>query len=594
LSQFSKAALIAAALFLAVPAGSMAQDVQLSLEPPPNGDNIFDAGFTTTVSVPSIVAVNSSMDEAALRDVLNGGFMKHVDQLAKLTADSITIPEITVSTATTGSEPMSNVFSYRDVVLSNVRNGIAQSVSIGSTESGSAEAKFAFGKVSAEQMDFAGLLAIFGLVEGGDPYQPLTTIYTNYTSEGGTFSAEKVSCTLGPSSPAEFRARPLAVSFAQFMDASKQLEDSKDNPPAEAMATVIKFVSDIFVAFEASPTSIESIACNGTGEDGKPFDLSVGKISSGGFEGAVFGGLSVDNISIKGDSDGVVTLGHAEIKPFDLRTTVAGLSSPDLQMTPAYFEQKARKLVPAWGGFAFSDLAVDVPSDNPMAKRIKASIASFDLTLSDYINGVPSKFSTSASGIAVPLPQDTMDPQVALLLALGLTEINLGFDISAGWDQASKTIVVDKVALQGANLAGIALAADLGNAAEQLFDSNTEIARTAALGLTVQGLTIDLRDDGLGNVLAPLAAAPQDKTVGDVRTRLAGQVEGLVLQIFGATDQARALGAAIGNFAAGNAASLSLTVTPNDPAGLSVPLLMQASENPALLAPMITVTGVAE
>ncbi|HWA17425.1 MAG TPA: hypothetical protein VG757_00370 [Devosia sp.] len=593
MSQFSKAALIAAAIFLAVPAGSMAQDIQLSLEPP-NEDNVFDAGFTTTVSVPSIVAVNSSMDEAALRDVLSGGFMKHVDEVARLSADSITIPEITVSTTTTGSEPMANSFSYRDVVLTNVRDGVAHSVSVGSTESGSAEAKFAFGKISAEQMDFAGLLAIFGLVDGGDPNQPLKTIYTNYTSEGGTFSAEKVSCTLGPSAPAEFRGRPLAVSFTQFMDATKQLEGSKDNPPAEAMATVIKFVSDVFVAFEASPTSIEGIACKGIGDDGKPFDLSVGKISSGGFADAVFSGFSVDDVSIKGENDGVVTLAHAEVKPFDLRTTVAGLSAPDIEMTPAYFEKNGRKLVPAWGGFAFSGLAVDVPSDNPMAKRVKASIANFDLTLSDYINGIPSKLSTSASGISVPLPQDTQDPQVALLLALGLTDINLGFDISAGWDQASKTIVVDKVALEGANLAGIALAANLGNAAEQLFDLNPEIAQTAALGITVQGLTIDLRDDGLGNVLAPLAASPQDKTVGDVRTRLAGLAEGLVLQIFGATDQARALGAAVGNFAAGNAASLSLTITPNDPAGLSVPVLMQAGENPALLAPMITVTGVAQ
>ena len=44
-----------------------------------------------------------------------------------------------------------------------------------------------------------------------------------------------------------------------------------------------------------------------------------------------------------------------------------------------------------------------MPNPDDASTRYKASVADFDLTLSDYLNGIPTKISTKASGVDVPL-----------------------------------------------------------------------------------------------------------------------------------------------------------------------------------------------
>src|SRR5262249_20750437 len=113
--NISKAALIAAAISLtAVPAGLFTattanaalvttnahpanSNSASSEEPssPGNDTTTSTSGFTSNLSIPTITLVDSSMDEAALRDALSGGFSKHVQEIANLNATSITIPEVT-------------------------------------------------------------------------------------------------------------------------------------------------------------------------------------------------------------------------------------------------------------------------------------------------------------------------------------------------------------------------------------------------------------------------------------------------------------------------------------------------------------------
>ena len=55
------------------------------------------------------------------------------------------------------------------------------------------------------------------------------------------------------------------------------------------------------------------------------------------------------------------------------------------------FTDNWRKLIPALGGFAFSGLKIDVPDPQAEGSRIQANVADFDLSLSDYLNGIPTK-----------------------------------------------------------------------------------------------------------------------------------------------------------------------------------------------------------
>jgi len=585
--KISKAALVAAVLSLsAVPSVGL---VSVAAEETTTATT----GVTTSLSIPTITAVDSTMDEAALRDALTGGFMKHVDEIAKLSATSITIPEITLTMTVTGSSPMANTVTYKDVVLSNVKDGVAESASVSSTQSASAEGTFTFGKLSTGTLDFGGILALYSLVPNSGPDQPLKPLYKDFNFEGGTFSGPKASCTIGKVTAAEFDARPLKVSFGQLMEASQQLKADKDNPPPEAMATLVSFLADMFQAFKSEPLNVDGLTCKGTSEDGKAFDLGIGSMTMDGYQPGIYPALSVKDIKISSGDDGSITLDAVQLKSIDLSQPIAAIQS-ETALTPQWIETNYRKLIPAFGGFSFSGLKMDIPNPDKPGERINANVADFDLSLGNYVNGIPTMIATKASGVDVPLPADSEDDNVKMLLALGITQVNLGYELTAGWDQASQTIHVDKIAVSGEDLGSFAVAAVIGNAADQLFDVNTNTAMAAAMGITIKNLKFDVVDNGLAAKLIPMLAAQQNAEPEQFRTQMAGIAEGAALQLLGATDAARQLGQAVGDFISGKAQALTINVAAKDPNGITVPLLMQAQTNPTALSGAVDITGTAQ
>jgi hypothetical protein len=72
---------------------------------------------------------------------------------------------------------------------------------------------------------------------------------------------------------------------------------------------------------------------------------------------------------------------------------------------------------------------------------------------------------------------------------------------------------------------------------------------------------------------------------------MAGVAEGAALQLLGSTDAARALGVAVGDFLSGKSKSVSINVAAKDPNGITVPMLMRASNDPTVLASAVDITG---
>ena len=146
-------------------------------------------------------------------------------------------------------------------------------------------------------------------------------------------------------------------------------------------------------------------------------------------------------------------------------------------------------------------------------------------------------------------------------------------------------ITVSTVALNALDLGGMAIGATIGNATEDLFATDPDVALMAGLSTTVKSVTLNLSDDGIGELLWPLAAAEQG--VNDVeafRTQMAGMAEGLALQLLGSTDGARKLGAALGDLATGRRGEVTITLTAKSPDGLPLAVFMQAQDNPAVLS----------
>jgi hypothetical protein len=581
--MMSKAALFAAALVLSLPAaGVLPAFAQESTSPSP------DLGFS--LSVPIIQVQNSSMSADQLRDALAGNFLAHVDELANLSAGRITIPEITIKTdATMRGEHRSSTATYTNLVLTGVKSGIAESASIDKIETATGDGTFTYNRMVQTGLDIPGIFALAGLIPGSSAnFRPLTS---SFSIDGASFTGPEASCTIGAWTGQGMEARPVTVLLKDVMAASAQLDANKSNPPASALKTVVTYILDILTSFRTHPTEVDGFDCKGSGPEGAG-EVAVGKITIGGFEPGIYPSFAIENVKVDGGDKGTVSVAKAELKPIDLNPPINVVRAEIDNLSPGWFDKNGRKLIPSVAGFDLAGIKIDVADPEKPGARIQASLDDLDLTMSDYLNGIPTKVSASTRGLDVPLNAASDDDNVKMLLALGIDRVNLDASFSVVWDKATSTIKLDKVSIAGKDLGSLAVAAVLGNAAEQLFDTDTSVQQAAAMGLTVKSITLDAVDMGLADkAYSLLAQQVGSSDVTAYRSQMAGTAEGAVLQMLGSTDAARQLGTAVGDFVNGKAKALTITIASKDPAGITVPMLMQAGDDPMALASALEITG---
>ena len=596
--KISRVALIAAALTAgSLPTHSFAQELSLdspgdatSSEP---GDTTSTApnetGASFSVDIPTIIADGSSMDEAALRELFTGGFKDQAGKLATLNANSITIPTVTYSFS--NAQGAGEIILH-DISLDNVASGVAATAGVGSIEVKSKDGGFTSGAMTATALDFGALLGYYGLtapVEGSD----FRVAYTGLKFDGGTLTFPQGSCTVGTIVSGQVEMKQTSVSFLQYMEATQP--PAEGTPPSpEQMQIIFDYIAESIVSQRGGGATISGFDCAGTAPDGTPFSFKMGKMSAGDMQPGVYPAYTIEDISFSGGPAGSGSLKTFVFKPIDFTGAVAVYQAAPRPVGPEWFEANARRLIPAWDGLAFSGLDFDLANPDASNARVIGGIGEFDLTLGHYVNGIPADISSFAKNVKYTIPTNTMDPQQQMMLALGMSELDLGYNIKLGWDEASKTVRVDDVSVNGANLGSIAVASTIGNALPQLFDVNPEIEEAAAMSLTLQNLNLNLLDAGLGDIIVTVLAGQQGIDPAQMRTALAGQAAGSVLQIFGATPEAQGLSDAIGAFVGGQAKSLAISLVSKDPAGLPLPLLMQGSQDPNVLVNEVTVTGKAE
>jgi len=614
--DISKAALLAAALCLsAVPTlaqdsgnptleleAPAAPDVQQGLELDDAGDDGADDAqvfseapeFAVDIEVPVIAALESSMDEAALREVFTGKLFEHADALAKLTATSITIPKITANvTVKVEGETVRSQLTYSDVVISGVKDGHAETITIGAMDTVSDEGTSHYGPTTQDGADLKRTLEVFGIVRG-DPTAPMTPLYNHFHTANGSQVGPLYACDYGEITVQQSVGRPVKVGLQDTIAAFEELASTDGAPSEAAITTVIGYVSDLLRSFAGGSASVDGISCNGP-EDGPPVTVTIDNVQSGDFQPGVYPDFVVSGISVDAGELGHGALGEIVFKQTDINPLLDGLEAAGGALSDAWFEENWRSLIPAFAGLSFAGLDIDAPNPEQPDSRVQAKVEAFDLSLGNYREGIPTQVSIRGDGIDVPLPQDSTDPQVTMLLAAGLEKINVSFEATGGWDEAAHSIAIDTVSFSGLDLGGMMLSGVLGNATPQLFSSNPEVATAAALSLTVKSIHMTLTDDGIGAIAWPLAAAEEGETdVAAFRTRQAGVIEGLPTQLLGSTEEARQLGAALGDFIAGRAATLHVSFTAISENGVALPLFLAAEEDPTVLAGQFTVTGSAE
>lgn len=548
-----------------------------------------------TVEIPTVDAVDSNLDEATLRDIFSGNVTDHAEELAGLSATSITIPEILVNVTTTiGEETNDTVITFTDLVLSDVVDGVAGSVKLAesgfdSGDKGSAD----MGPFSASNFNISGVLGMYGLVDAADQTE-LETIYTDLKFEGGTVAASDMSCTFGPMTAAEFKARPLNFSFADFIALSEAAENEGETPSPETIGKLMHLYADMFTAFESSPVEFGGFECSGVDEQDRPINFSLDSMTMAGMSPGIYPAITLSGLDITVEGDGKVGVGTIAIKETDLSGPIAVVQAAPETIDQAWLEANGRSLIPAFAGFSFADVDVDVPDPENADGRIAASIGAFDLTLGAYRNGIPTDLLTSASNIVVDLPKDSDDEQIRQLAELGVTTIDAGFTVDASWNETENTIDIDEVSITGADLATVLLTGTLTNATEALFGLNENAAMTAAMALAINHLRVDVTDAGLSDIILATVAKEQGTDAAAMRPIFAGLAEGTVVGFLAGAAEAQKVGAAINSFVSGKAKQLTIDMTAKADPGLGLFDFIAAEDDPASLIGKVNIEAVAK
>lgn len=580
-------------LSVALPAGAAWAQKTKTKSQPATETTAVASSFN--VEIPSIDAVDSNVDDDTLRAIFSGALAENADALAGLTATSITIPEIVLATTTTidGKTSQATVV-FSDLELSDITDGIAASVTLsGMTVDAGDDGAADFGVLSAARFNIGGVLGLYGLVDGGGQTE-LETIYTDFRFDGGTFEAPDVSCTMGAMTAAEFKARPLNYSFTEIMALAESLEAQEDDPSPETVGAALRMYVDLFTAFETSPAEFEGFECSGVDDEDRPLSFTVAGMSMGGMSPGIYPSIAMDGLDITVEGDGTVQVGNITIKEMDFSGPIAAIQGAPDAIDEAWFMANARALIPAFGGFSFSDVLVDVPDPENEDSRISASIGAFDLTLGAYYNGIPTDLLTTASNIVIDLPDDSDDEQIRQLIDLGVTNIDAGFTIDASWNEADNTIAVDEVSIAGANLATIALAGTITNATDALFSVDENQALAAAMSVAISHLKLDITDSGLADIILARVAADQGSDPATMRPVFAGLAEGTVIGLLAGAAEAQKVGAALNAFVSGKAKYLTIEMTAKEEPGLGMLDFIAAESDPTSLIGKVTIDATAK
>ncbi len=549
-----------------------------------------------TVDIPTIDATDSSLDEAALRDIFSGNLAGNADALAGLDAKSIEIPQITVTgSSSLDGETTRFELTFTDLVLSDVADGTAAIVTLGGISTASDETTLEMGALSAANFDIGGVLGLYGLVDAGGQTD-LQTIYTDFAFGGGTVTGDEIECTIGEASAAEFKARPLNYSFAEIVSLAEALDQAEEDEAADPkmVGDALRMYVDLLTAFETSPINFEGFDCAGIDDDDRTVAFSVASMSVGAITPGYYPSYTVDDLDITVEGDGMIKVGNLTFKGMDISGPIAAINAAPEAIDEAWFAENARSLIPAFEGFSFGDVAVDVPDPEATSERIVGSIGAFDLTLGSYLNGIPTQISTTASNIVADIPASTGDEQLAQLRALGVTSLDLGFAFDASWNEAENTIELRELSVTGADLATIKLAGTIANATEALFGIDNDAAVAAAMEIAISNLNLDILDEGLSDIVLASVAAEQGADPATLRPVFAGLAEGTVVGIMAGAAEAQKLGGAINSFVSGKAKRLNIDLTAKEEPGLGMADFIAAETDPTVLIGKVNITATAK
>lgn len=574
-------------------------------------DSATDTEMSTTISsithkveVGAIDLTNANIDEVTLREILTGKLAENAEQLANLNADRVRIPELRFSYEITVEDQTStNEMVFKEIVLENVKDGVAARASIGEMlgmfegegmdESPVEQIELTYGAGEILELNVHALLGAYGMidVEKSDEFE---TIYSSYSLAGGGISSEVFSCTFGAAKSGTFRAKPSAMDMAKLSSMIEDLEAAEDSKPTQAqISNIINFYAQLLYGFESGATVMDGIACEGQ-DDEQSFTMSTGEISVGSFGNGVYPEFSVSNIDVvvEGDDAGSFSIENFTFKEIDFGPTFEKLGEAS-DYTEEWFEANMRGLIPSIKGFSFSGMAFDVPNEDDEEQRIKGSIDLFDVTLAQYQNGIPADIRIEAKAIQADLPANSDEEGVQMLIDEGYDQINMGFVADLDWDAEAQAINLNTLTAAIKDMGTAEIKGTITGATEALFANDPQMAMMSAMSLAVTDLNVMIDDEGLVKLALAQAAAEQGAPVEAFTNQITAMSQGMIVGMLGGADSAVQLGEDVAGFLGGNK-KININLTAKAATGVGMPQMMMLQSDPTKLLNFVDLNSTLE
>ena len=503
-------------------------------------DNIRVEIDKTVFTIPHLKAEGSGLsgeDLARIFDTSQPGSLE--DRLGRLTARSMTAPEVGIAPANAAAAAKNGHLVIRNVVLSDVAAGkikalAADGASMVGASNPDLTATLDVGKLAAANLDVPLLVKV---AKGSrtDDGAPLTPVYDSFSVSGIKYaetSPATQSFEIGQIEATGFKARPLLVPVRELV---KRLDDAEHEPAEDERKRTTSLMLDALRSATLGHFGLHGIAYSGT-DKGKPVGVKIATLSLDAGEV-----LRVSKFLIEG-----VSLNTADVDMSFARFTVEGLdqsgfadalkqsgSLPDFEAGL----MQGQSMRPNFSKVALDTLHLQAPASGLDGNSADGSHYIFDVPAVALNMAVVAddKVSAGTSHVQVVYDIAPTAPSAGLqaLVKAGFGHIDLSNDTAAGYDPTKQTFRLDRLAFAAKDLASLVLDGSVSNVSPEAFGSDKDTRLEAVQKVRLETLSIAFVNQSLVEKILPMLAAQANMTIPVFKKDLQLKLHQIVLETLG-------------------------------------------------------------
>jgi hypothetical protein len=515
-------------------------------------ENLSFKGAAGAVRIPRITVEGTNASKADIEALFDASSLSQLGpRLARISARSVSIPLIEF---TQELPDTTSVTSYRDTVMRDIRNGVigesvtpvlSAKVSPKTGRKEIPEVDFSMADMVLKGMDLPLMLRF--VFDKAQPGEQLKTAAADQTigkisvrmGSQGAFTIDSVAIK-------DFKVRPLAKPLMELSaDLQKASQDkTKEGEKASMLAALGLMTSMSYGNFE-----MNGLAGEGTSPTEKaPVKFALKKITGAG-GGDVPGRFSMQGLSVQA-SGGKVDFGEFTVDGVDMSGMWSALQTAAAKPDFKPDELDPTAFLPKINLIRLAGIDINMPDPKAAGQMIKAKLGRFETRMGNHVGPIPADVAVNLDRFQMDIPANTREEGLKNILALGYKAIDVSMAYNQVWDKAKKTLSLKDLSATSAGMLNARMSGEIANVSADVFTLDKAKAAVAALGIVAKSLNVTVVNEGLVQKLIAQQAAQQKRKPEDVRAELAAGAALMVPMMMGDHPGARALGAALGKFAA--------------------------------------------